>query len=439
MDELKNALESRRDQSDAFPREAFRVIRAHKEEALPYLRTAVDRAIQAQMDLPEDEQLHFYAMFLLGEFKDRTSFRRIVEMVSLPMDIVDFLVGDATTAGLSEILYHTYDGNLVLLEKSVSDEDIDEYVRSAMVDVLGQLYLDGTLSEDAWKQFLRDRAYDRRPEDLVFAKIGEMICSCHFFDLLPELREMYEKGLIDEEFLDGYDYSVDRLFDYSNERDFCQRSFDAEATLSSWAMFSENSEMDDAAFEKTLRQLEREINRPVKKEKIGRNDPCRCGSGKKYKNCCMNKPKSPLDEIESSQERKKWLRDYPYLGAERVPGRLYLADLFDQESIELDQILYLALMNRPGPIWEKDLNAEDMRTCAYLMLAYQKAREMAEREGLSSFEAFDKRHSIHYFAEKWTNRLLVMLSEHGDYALYDEVRDWVRSMRKRSVEEVMRV
>jgi hypothetical protein len=23
--------------------------------------------------------------------------------------------------------------------------------------------------------------------------------------------------------------------------------------------------------------------------KIGRNDPCHCGSGKKYKKCCMNK------------------------------------------------------------------------------------------------------------------------------------------------------
>ena len=22
--------------------------------------------------------------------------------------------------------------------------------------------------------------------------------------------------------------------------------------------------------------------------KVGRNDPCPCGSGKKYKNCCMN-------------------------------------------------------------------------------------------------------------------------------------------------------
>ena len=27
----------------------------------------------------------------------------------------------------------------------------------------------------------------------------------------------------------------------------------------------------------------------VKGEKIGRNDPCPCGSGKKYKKCCLNK------------------------------------------------------------------------------------------------------------------------------------------------------
>ena len=26
-------------------------------------------------------------------------------------------------------------------------------------------------------------------------------------------------------------------------------------------------------------------------KKIGRNDPCPCGSGKKYKNCCLNSGK----------------------------------------------------------------------------------------------------------------------------------------------------
>jgi SEC-C motif domain protein len=27
-------------------------------------------------------------------------------------------------------------------------------------------------------------------------------------------------------------------------------------------------------------------NVPIKSEKVGRNDPCSCGSGKKYKKCC---------------------------------------------------------------------------------------------------------------------------------------------------------
>ena len=42
--------------------------------------------------------------------------------------------------------------------------------------------------------------------------------------------------------------------------------------------------IDYERFRKT-RQVIREY------EKIGRNDPCPCGSGKKYKNCCMDSGK----------------------------------------------------------------------------------------------------------------------------------------------------
>ena len=35
-----------------------------------------------------------------------------------------------------------------------------------------------------------------------------------------------------------------------------------------------------------------------KKTKIGRNDPCICGSGRKYKKCCLNKYRDArLDEL----------------------------------------------------------------------------------------------------------------------------------------------
>ena len=43
---------------------------------------------------------------------------------------------------------------------------------------------------------------------------------------------------------------------------------------------SEEAKSEDARKPETFR---REM------PKVGRNDPCPCGSGKKYKNCCMNK------------------------------------------------------------------------------------------------------------------------------------------------------
>ena len=37
-----------------------------------------------------------------------------------------------------------------------------------------------------------------------------------------------------------------------------------------------------------ISDLEKELNppQPAHSEKVGRNDPCPCGSGKKYKKCC---------------------------------------------------------------------------------------------------------------------------------------------------------
>lgn len=39
---------------------------------------------------------------------------------------------------------------------------------------------------------------------------------------------------------------------------------------------------------------------PLKKKvKVGRNDPCPCGSGKKYKNCCLDKDMAAGKNVQS--------------------------------------------------------------------------------------------------------------------------------------------
>lgn len=41
-------------------------------------------------------------------------------------------------------------------------------------------------------------------------------------------------------------------------------------------------------------------------QKVGRNDPCPCGSGKKYKQCCQNK-ETPLLGTRKHKITAKWL------------------------------------------------------------------------------------------------------------------------------------
>lgn len=192
-------------------------------------------------------------------------------------------------------------------------------------------------------------------------------------------------------------------------------------------MFEDTSEAEDfgqkrEAFEKLMQQALNSSQRTAPVRKVGRNDPCPCGSGKKYKFCCLNKPKSPLDSIESPGEREKALERYPYTGPERLEGRVYLEDCFDSDSIETDKLLYLGLMHRPGFIWLRNREQEEKRSRAYLKLAYEKFKEKIEKEGVRSFEEYDQRFSIHYFCREWMLELLRSLQEEGDMDRFQEVR-----------------
>lgn len=46
----------------------------------------------------------------------------------------------------------------------------------------------------------------------------------------------------------------------------------------------------------------------------GRNAPCPCGSGKKYKNCCINKERGILDDLQPGLRMKGGVRYDPDAG-----------------------------------------------------------------------------------------------------------------------------
>jgi hypothetical protein len=63
--------------------------------------------------------------------------------------------------------------------------------------------------------------------------------------------------------------------------------------------------------------------------KIGRNDPCPCGSGKKYKKCCLRKDEERIRKAKRPDDSEELFEDEIETG--------YELDLeFDQEEAEPD-------------------------------------------------------------------------------------------------------
>lgn len=435
METVKNSIDDITYYNSIFPQKSLENIIRHKDEARPFLYEALEKAVEERDDLEEDYGLHFYALFLFGEFRDKEAFPKIMELVMQPSEVLDYLIGDLVTADLPDILYNTYNGNLELLKQAVWDEGTDDYAKSAVLEVMGQLYLDHILAEEDWKKFAREIVYDENTiGDVVYMELADVICRCHMRELLPEIRHLYQRGLIDEAAIGDYSDCVDEMFWYrESDQDICKKSVNTIQTLKHWAMFEDNKEGSAAKadLDKLLKEMKREANSAGKKIKIGRNDPCFCGSGKKYKLCCMNKPKTELDMVESEQERIKYLKKYPELTAQKQEGRIYLDDFYDAESIEIDKLLYLGLRKRPHfpglSNWQED---DNRRKRLYLWNAFLKFREKAEREGIKTFEEYDAKYFIHYQCHEWFGVLLELLKKNKDSDKCKEVRNMQQSMLK---------
>lgn len=114
---------------------------------------------------------------------------------------------------------------------------------------------------------------------------------------LKELADKYQvRPVIFMGFLDGINSSLRKGNDFENYGEDSQVELDIDLEKLYYNMLA--ADADDLyglpQWEKLLSEEKRqEIVKAYKKsktvvkgEKIGRNDPCPCGSGKKYKKCC---------------------------------------------------------------------------------------------------------------------------------------------------------
>ncbi|HXH01824.1 MAG TPA: DUF1186 domain-containing protein [Candidatus Competibacteraceae bacterium] len=271
-----------------FPEDALREAIARPAEVTPFLLAALEEAAADPASLlerhPETYFLYLYAFYLLAQFRETRAYPLMLRFCAGAPEAVEDLAGDVVTEDLHNLLASVCDGDIEPLKALVAYEEADEFVRSAALHALITLMLEGALPRHVLTAYLGGllRTLPEHETPLMAALLVNAVYTLHAPELLPEVEALYAAGRVDSNVI-GLDEVRQTLA--LEEPDTLGRLRDegygyvedALELLAVWACF--NTGGQNAAAEVPQQPYVREM------PKVGRNDPCPCGSGKKYKKC----------------------------------------------------------------------------------------------------------------------------------------------------------
>ncbi|MGB6689985.1 MAG: DUF1186 domain-containing protein [Terracidiphilus sp.] len=287
-------------------REAIEAAVVRREEITPELLRILESTAERPDEIDSDHGYmgHFYAMYLLAQFRETRAYPLVLRIAHLPQDLLESLLGDFVTSDLDRVLASVCGGHIQGLQSLIEDETVDEWVRVSALESLVILVAAGQRGREEILTYFASLFHrgSLGKNEMLWGDLIASTCDLYPSGLIAEIERAYEQGLVDSTIIDMED--VRR---YLNEG--LDRTLERLATTSHYRL------VDDAAEEmKWLDETEEEIERdfdeddegadddffwtephlpattgPIKRTtpKIGRNEPCPCGSGKKYKKCCL--------------------------------------------------------------------------------------------------------------------------------------------------------
>ena len=293
---IEEALEALSPYSSNIPTEALNFIRNNWDEAEPLLLEELDHCIATPLE-DEHTALFLYALYLCAEMQSKAAFERYITICRLPTLLMDALIGDILTQNMPEMLARTCANRIEPLKALVEDEAVYEFARSAGLDALHALVLTDVISREELGNYCMDllsHRLQKRPSYIW----DETITIAEYLRLtesLPLIEEAYQRGWANpgtqsfEEVADGMAQPLteeklkdrrEKVEDFKTEREiayFARNWFDEDG-------FSREDTEDLLQEPQEARRQQQQS----KSDKVGRNEPCPCGSGKKYKKCCID-------------------------------------------------------------------------------------------------------------------------------------------------------
>jgi hypothetical protein len=296
---------------DKLPVAAIQEAREHRDLIVPRLIRAIrDATASVRAGDRVEGNAHFLALFLLSEFQAAEALPAIVEAISLPGMGPEDLFDDVVTEVLARVLAQFAGDAAELLDPLIDSRDVNQFVRWEASQAYPLLVRDGRLSAAAaasrLKHHLR-RAIDR--EDCVMlAPLIHELTILDPSDAIDEITEAFDRNLVETFMIGKRDVDAALARGEAGQQERLAELpatgiVDTIAELRTWAAFSEKPAKPPAPIQSPpLAPMPRipkphafETTAPTAAPVIshhghtGRNDPCPCGSGKKFKKCCLSR------------------------------------------------------------------------------------------------------------------------------------------------------
>lgn len=285
-----------------FPKETLHEAIQNKDEVIPGLIDFLHFAIAnvGNETVIKEFWGHIYALYLLAQFRHKPAYPVVMELLSLPGNDLRSLFGDYD--GLESVMASVSCGDTSLIKELVENSNANEYIRSFALDALMTLYVVGEMSREdliAYFKELFDGKLEKNPAP-VWDGLADCCLKVHAKELCPEVIKALDDDLIwagfvtKEEIQSSFEIDQQVTLEKLYKDGGFKLIEDVIQEMEWWACFNENDPSSKGFADNLLANIpqwfpqkgESEADSTKPEEKIGRNQPCPCGSGKKYKKCC---------------------------------------------------------------------------------------------------------------------------------------------------------
>ena len=281
---------------DCFPEAAVQEAVTHPDDIIPSLLEVLEAVARDPESFASngDRMIHIYAMYLLAQFREPRAYPLLVKIFSAPGELAFDLAGDVVTDDLGRIFASVSDGDISGMTSLVENEQANEYVRSAALDGLLTLVVCGRRSRGEVMAYFRGlfRTLERTPS-MAWDSLAAACADLCPVEVAEDLRQAYDEGLINPGFITWKEITEELAKSpqatLQRVKDRYTLIEDVVEEMEWWPCFHEDEEgfeEDEDSFGPLLEDLEGPEPYRRTQPKVGRNEPCPCGSGKKFKKCC---------------------------------------------------------------------------------------------------------------------------------------------------------